>query len=235
MTLCRWSTIASQLPGRTDNEIKNFWNTHLKKKLVRMGLDPSTHAPNNDQSTTLLKHASQWEIVRLEAEARLSTSNSILSSKNQLMENTKEPSDLFLKLWSSEAGKAFRENSDMKRTKSKNSRSDDTINLDNHTADPQWTFSSDLPNGIAHNEEMNSLMTGERKNNNSSVSSDDWEDLFLHDYTNTNSADSTSKTAQLRLSPQLQSDWAFEGVCPDEDNDNWDNLVGMCNFSSNEM
>ncbi|CAH9095305.1 unnamed protein product [Cuscuta epithymum] len=29
----RWSTIAARLPGRTDNEIKNVWHTHLKKKL----------------------------------------------------------------------------------------------------------------------------------------------------------------------------------------------------------
>ncbi|KAF5444802.1 hypothetical protein F2P56_033902 [Juglans regia] len=29
----RWSVIASQLPGRTDNDVKNYWNTKLKKKL----------------------------------------------------------------------------------------------------------------------------------------------------------------------------------------------------------
>ncbi|KAF4355847.1 hypothetical protein F8388_004133 [Cannabis sativa] len=31
----RWSSIATQLPGRTDNEIKNFWHTHLKKKIKK--------------------------------------------------------------------------------------------------------------------------------------------------------------------------------------------------------
>ncbi|RVW44195.1 Transcription factor MYB4 [Vitis vinifera] len=28
-----WSAIAARLPGRTDNEIKNFWHSHLKKRL----------------------------------------------------------------------------------------------------------------------------------------------------------------------------------------------------------
>ncbi|KAF7829943.1 transcription factor MYB93-like [Senna tora] len=49
----KWSAIASHLPGRTDNEIKNFWNTHLKKKLIQMGFDPMTHQPRTDLVSTL--------------------------------------------------------------------------------------------------------------------------------------------------------------------------------------
>ncbi|KAL3624187.1 Transcription factor myb35 [Castilleja foliolosa] len=41
----RWSLIAKRLPGRTDNDVKNYWNTKLKKKLTKMGIDPVTHKP----------------------------------------------------------------------------------------------------------------------------------------------------------------------------------------------
>ncbi|KAK8944921.1 Myb-related protein 308 [Platanthera zijinensis] len=44
----KWSLIAARLPGRTDNEIKNYWNTHIKRKLIAQGIDPMTHRPLND-------------------------------------------------------------------------------------------------------------------------------------------------------------------------------------------
>ena len=37
--MARWSQIAAQLPGRTDNEVKNFWNSYIKKRLRERGID----------------------------------------------------------------------------------------------------------------------------------------------------------------------------------------------------
>ncbi|XP_065850703.1 transcription factor RAX2-like [Euphorbia lathyris] len=37
----RWSIIASQLQGRTDNDVKNYWNTKLKKKFLAGKIDIS--------------------------------------------------------------------------------------------------------------------------------------------------------------------------------------------------
>jgi myb proto-oncogene protein len=46
---CRWSIIAAQLPGRTDNDIKNYWNTKLKKKL--MGVFPQSQRKSHQVMT----------------------------------------------------------------------------------------------------------------------------------------------------------------------------------------
>ncbi|KNA14429.1 hypothetical protein SOVF_107530, partial [Spinacia oleracea] len=48
----KWSLIAAKLPGRTDNEIKNYWNTHIKRKLISRGIDPQTHRLVNSTITT---------------------------------------------------------------------------------------------------------------------------------------------------------------------------------------
>nr|QPX03993.1 MYB2 transcription factor [Osmanthus fragrans] len=52
----KWSLIASRLPGRTDNEIKNYWNTHIRRKLLSRGIDPTTHRPISEpaQETTTI-------------------------------------------------------------------------------------------------------------------------------------------------------------------------------------
>uniref|UniRef100_A0A6N2NHG3 Transcription factor MYB60 n=1 Tax=Salix viminalis TaxID=40686 RepID=A0A6N2NHG3_SALVM len=47
----KWAAIASYLPQRTDNDIKNYWNTHLKKKLKKFQstLDPTAQGSASSQ------------------------------------------------------------------------------------------------------------------------------------------------------------------------------------------
>lgn len=47
----RWSLIAGRLPGRTDNEIKNYWNSNLAKKLP----EPLVQSKNINKMRTRVK------------------------------------------------------------------------------------------------------------------------------------------------------------------------------------
>ncbi|KAL0377349.1 UNVERIFIED_CONTAM: Myb-related protein [Sesamum radiatum] len=57
----RWSKIASHFPGRTDNEIKNHWNTRIKKRLRLLGIDPSTHHPIDRHKQNVDHHEQKTE------------------------------------------------------------------------------------------------------------------------------------------------------------------------------
>lgn len=51
----RWSRIARKLPGRTDNEIKNYWRTHMRKEAQekKRALSPSSSLSDSSSHSSI--------------------------------------------------------------------------------------------------------------------------------------------------------------------------------------
>ncbi|KAK9152131.1 hypothetical protein Syun_010440 [Stephania yunnanensis] len=60
----RWSAIAAKLPGRTDNEIKNYWHTHLKKRVKRNSNGSTSKADAKKSQLTRIREKQKKSKVK---------------------------------------------------------------------------------------------------------------------------------------------------------------------------
>ncbi|KAI9121439.1 hypothetical protein K1719_008472 [Acacia pycnantha] len=150
----KWAAIASYLPQRTDNDIKNYWNTHLKKKLKKFqaALDPHLVSPDSTTSAQFVSK-SFHDRTNLDtsnnnsSSVRLSQSQSQSSSSTTYASSTENISRL-LQGWMRSSPKRDNNNSNLRQvTEDKELHQNNNNNVDSfeNSNKPMMVKSASVP------------------------------------------------------------------------------------------
>ncbi|KAI3499190.1 hypothetical protein L1887_34983 [Cichorium endivia] len=88
---CRWSKIAANLPGRSDNEIKNYWHTHLRKRAKHNSI-LSCSTNQNVQNVEPKKEKGEINLSRIDEKDEAEIILPVLRSKSLSEANNEQPS-----------------------------------------------------------------------------------------------------------------------------------------------
>lgn len=91
----RWSLIAGRIPGRTANDIKNFWNSHLSKKIEAINTKNKIRVVKPQPQRVSRSRACEPKDIMQKYE-RQDLNNSKALPENNIVEHEEESSNEFM-------------------------------------------------------------------------------------------------------------------------------------------